>query len=423
MKHKFFTLLLLLVSFGLGGNLHARNLLQYRDVIDVQDYKGTTFLSLMKDKIKPALDKKAIQGFRVADSKQVEAALNLIDKKVSGSALRAAGGKEKLLALADKLHSKYDSINFYDLPNAIAKEGFSRGRYDLNTFFALVSEGGVGVEFDENNIAYNVNYGTGKMKDDERTGRSFGESVQRGALDASDKHYLTILENYVREDKNNVGEFYRTILSILLNNDATNMSNITANGQAVAADFLAVYIAEQDRHLMTNFRNHPWDEALLEVTLLAAFHSGQSKVKVMFGGKLTDTTYQQAPGCEQSLNRREKPASMTDYWQFSSSTDPKNCSRSGINITRREFRALGKKITKHQRKVNPDLVYKLEKLLGVRGESENIFADLSGFIIDLRAPERLSSSQLEIIDAFTKFLLAVQEDAEANSQKILQGLL
>lgn len=415
MKQLFISLLIATSLFTQAAS--ARNLLEYTEVIQVSDYKGQTFLSLMKEAIKPALDEKATGGFQVASGDEVAARWKLVESKVAKKAISAAGSLANLRELADQLHDEYESISFYDLPAAIASAGYPKGQYDLATFLSLVSHGGVAVQFDRYNISYNVNYGTGENQNDERTGRSFGESHDRYALDASDKHYLSILQDYVQESPDNLEQFYTTLLSTLLNSDTTGFNKITKAGQAVATDFLAVYIAEQDRHLMSNFTKHPWDEALLEVTLLAAFHAGQEKIHIMYGGELTDVTHAQTTGCSE-VDPREKEASLVDYWQFSSSTDPANCSRSGINITRKDFRALGAKITAHQREVNPALVKKIEKLLGVKN-SRNLFADLSGLIINLETPDQLNEETLELVQEFTQFLMEARDSAEDLTQQMV----
>ncbi len=44
-------------------------LLNYSTVVDINDYKGQTFFSLMTDVIKPALDQYAQDGFVVVDGR------------------------------------------------------------------------------------------------------------------------------------------------------------------------------------------------------------------------------------------------------------------------------------------------------------------------------------------------------------------
>lgn len=409
--------LLLILSLALTAN--AKQLLKYPSLVNISEHKGTTFFALMETIIKPSLDEYATSGFLVADGKTVIAALKKVDPKVAKRALSAAGNAEKLKQLADDLSQTNEAISFYDLPQAIADAGISQGRYDLSTFLALISGGGVAVRINNDNTAYNVNYGTGEFEKDEMTGRSFGEAPNRMALDASDKHYLEILENYVRSADTNIADFYRSILEILLNNDTKSYANITPEGQVVATDFLAVYIAEQNRHLMADLKTHHWDAALLEVTLLSALHAGQKNVMVMFNGELTATTLKQAPGCTET-ERIEKKASMIDYWQFSSSTDPDSCNRSGINVTRRDFRALGASITAYQRENHPELVENVERHLTDTKTDGNLFAQLSEFLINYKTPKKMSKANLQLAEDFTAFLMQVKKDANKTSEFITQ---
>lgn len=401
--------------------------LSYETVVDINDYKGTTYLSLMQKQIKPALDAYATEGFQVADGKTAVAALESVDGKVSWKVLKGLKGaneaekKKNLKSIADTL-SKEGAITFYDLPAAIAKTGLAVDRYGLTTYLALVSGGGVAVKINEENYAYNVNYGTGKTAKDEMTGRSFGES-QPGHLagDASDAAYLKALEAYSRSAGDKSGDFYRSILQILTNNDTSGYEKISADGQGVAADFLSVYTAEQDRHLMANLKTHAWDEALLEVTLLSAFHGGQKTVKVMFRDQLVPTTLKQAPGGTADEDRPKQKASMVDYWQFSSNPDPQSKNRSGINVTRKQFRALGAKITAYEKKNNPELVKKVQAHLAGVKPSGNLFADLSTFLINYKTPSKLSDAKFAA--DYTEFLMQVRDDADKITGSVVEGLL
>lgn len=414
------------VTFFLGltlslGNYAQANQLRYKSVIDIADHKGQTFFALMQNEIKPALDGYANEGFKVRSGSQVLRALGTVDEKVARKALRAAGSEENLAEIADQL-SQEAGLTFYELPEKLAELGVGAGRYDLTTFLALVSGGGVAVKINTDNYAYNVNYGTGEMQHDEKTGRSFGEAPDRLALDASDKHYLQILEDYVRSEGENISDFYLALMKILLNNDTSHYNKISEAGQVVGTDFLAVYIAEQNRHLMVDLQTHHWDEALLEVTLLSAFHAGQRKLMVMYNGKLTDTTHKQTPGCQVAQREpTEKAASLIDYWQFSTSTDPANCNRSGINITRRDFRSLGQAISDYQREHNPELVEKVERHFSSKKQNGNLFAQLSAFLINFETPTELSRQQLQLATDFTEFLMQVRRDANKISQSIREN--
>jgi hypothetical protein len=409
--------LILTALLTLSTTSFAAAKLKYSTIVDLSKYQGQTYFSLMQDVIKPSLDQYATDGFTVADGNTVVAALKKVDSSVAAKAVRAAGSEDKLREVADTL-SAGDAVTFYDLPDALGKLGIGAGRYDLSTYLALVSGGGVQLKLDKNNFAYNVNYGVGDTEKDEMTGRSFGEAPGSLALDASDKHYLEILEAYVRSDKDNVEHFYRSILQILLNSDASDLANVTEQGQAVATDFLAVYTAEQDRHLMSDLKTHPWDESLLEVTLLSALHSGQKKVMVKYNGAFTDTTLKQASGCTDPSTRAEQAASMVDYWQFSTSTDPANCKRSGLNITRKDFRNLGAAITAYETENHPELVENIQKHFSSTRNKNNVFAQLSDFLINAETEKQLDENTLQLAEDFTAFLMQVRKDANKTSTYI-----
>jgi len=402
--------------FALSSVSFAANKLKYLTVVDLSEYTGQTYFSLMNEVIKPSLDQYATEGFEIANGKTLLAALKKVDSKVANKAIKSAGSIEKLQQIGDALAGK--TITFYELPAALAAEGVGSGRYDLATFISLASGGGVAININSKNTAYNVNYGTGENENDERTGRSFGEAPGRLALDASDKHYLEILEGYVRSEGENTEHFFRSILQILLNSDASDLKNVSESGQAVASDFIAVYTAEQNRHLMSNLQRHPWDASLLEVTLLSALHSGQKTVMVMFNGQFTDKTLKQASGCTDANDRQEKPASMIDYWQFSTNTDPAHCTRSGLNVTRKEFRNLGAAITAYQKEKHPELVENIQRHFSSSKNKNNVFAQLSDFLISYDTTTHLDEDTLELAEDFTAFLMQVRKDANKTSSFI-----
>lgn len=405
----------LIATCALAQSQDSKNKLNFKTVVNISDNKGSTFFSLMESEIKPSLDNYANKGFKVCTGNQVEDFLSQVDKKVSRKAVTAAEGVNQLKNVAEKINAKYAKITFYQLPEAIAQAGASKGRFDLATFYSLVSGGGVAVKIDENNVTYNVNYGSGDIDKDEMTGRSFGESFSRLALDASDKHYLDTLEAYIRSSGSNTKYFYKSLIEILLNNDTSSFSKINKDGQAVATDFVAVYIAEQDRHLMAKLRSHHWDKALLEVTLLSALHAGQSQIMVMYNGNLTAQTYKQDNGCS-IAPKVVKKASLADYWQFSKSDKPENCKRSGINITKDDFTKLGQKISDFERKNNPKIYYSVARHFKNLRSSGNVFSDFSAFLINYSTPKKLSPETLELAEEFTTFLMQVRSDAKLISK-------
>jgi hypothetical protein len=390
--------------------------LGYNTVVNIGSHKGQTFFVTMQKEIKPKLDRYATHGFQVVSGNTALERLKKVDKKVYNKAIRAAGSEANVKKIADEL-TKDSSVTFYDLPQAIMQVGIGGGAYDLSTIYALLSGGGVAVRIEDGSYAYNVNYGTGDVAKDEMTGRSFGEAPGRLALDASDAHYLTILEKYVRNAGEGSRHFYHALLKILMNSDPADFGQISNEGKAVASDFVAVYIAEQDRHLMADLQSHHWDVALLEVTLLSALHAGQSEVAVMYRDKLTSRTLKQQNGCA-TTQAPEQKASMVDYWQFSTNTDPSGCNRSGINPTKREFRKLGRLITQFERQKHPQLVKKIENNMGSIQKSGNVFADLSTYLISFQAPRNMSAKQMELAEDFAEFLMQVRADADEISASI-----
>lgn len=139
----------------------------------------------------------------------------------------------------------------------------------------------------------------------------------------------------------------------------------------------------------------------------------------MYNGELTATTLKQAPGCT-TTEKAEKKASMSDYWQFSSSSDPATCNRSGINVTRRDFRNLGAAITAYQRENHPELVENVERHFSTSKTKDNLFAQLSEFLINYDTPKKLNKSTLALAEDFTAFLMQVKKDANKTSEFMTQ---
>ncbi len=443
MKHLF----ILLLVFTKLASAQVENNLNCDNVLDFTKYKGTTFLNFMEQKGKPILDRYATKGYPVRSSRQVLEALENVDPKVKRKVISAVGkDKNLLVSLIDKLEGK--TVDLYNLPTLIAKAEpkLSRNRYNLSTFVGLASCGGLIMKFAPGNYAYNIHYGTGynpkihntpelkeKHRKDKQTGRSFGEAPGRFANDASDKAYLTDLEKYVVRHSDDIKDFYLNLFAALGNSDTTYFSSIDKEGQAVLTDFLAVYTAEQARNLMDNKVSLHWDAALLEVTLLAAFHAGQESLELFFRNPnnsreilFTDSVLNQAPcrGLEEGrVSGKSRAARLYDYWQFSSSPSEEHCRRSGINITKEEFRKLGEIISKYERKMNPQLVKNLESHFYVKNRGGNVFLQASKHFINPYTPKKLGKEAYDLAEDFTKFLLQVRSDAKEISKLIKNGEL
>ena len=89
--------------------------------------------------------------------------------------------------------------------------------------------------------------------------------------------------------------FYETIVRLLGSSNPDGIENLVAPTQRVATNFLAIYTAEEYRAMVPKGIKN-WDDALFQVTMLAAFHGGQSKFTLFYEGKFTNQTKKQAAG-------------------------------------------------------------------------------------------------------------------------------
>ncbi|MCO4793489.1 MAG: hypothetical protein KC493_07250 [Bacteriovoracaceae bacterium] len=398
------------------------------NVINFSDFKGMTYLSFMEEAVKPTMDEYAMEGYVLKGRAEAEEALKNVSGKVRWAATKAAGSKETLLDIADELEGQV--TNMYELPGLIASVYNNVNRYKLATFFGLVNCAGAIVQYAPGHYAYNIHYGTGDVDKDERTGRSFGEGHERDADDASDKNYLRDLEEFGLEHESSMNNFYSALVKSLSNSDSSDMKEVSDFGKTLLTDFLAVYTAEQARNLMDGRISLHWDAALLEVTLLGAFHAGQDQVKLFYKNpntgesSFTSTVLNQDTGCSVK-ERKERSARVYDYWQFSSSVDPSHCRRSGINITKKSFRKLGELISKYQEQNSPELV---NNVLGHIGRSSrgklNIFKQLSKFYISSKTAKALGEEESnELAKDFSAFLAQVKKDAKKITVMIENGEL
>lgn len=405
---------LLLVVFAVQGLLAVERI-PFDHEFDFSDYTGQTFLSFMRTKVKPALDKVATEGYEMCGAKEVSRAYRLSATKVQNKVERW-GGVEAVSELAETM--KGTNVNLNTLPKEILRASNDTDidagdRFDIATFLGLACGGGVAIKFYEDNYGLNVHYDTLEQ----RSGRSFGIGPTRAANDASDKDYLNDLEDYVTGDSENTSEFYKALLMSLLNSDSSNYENVSEEGQTVLTDFLAVFTAEQARNLMDGRITPHWDAALLEVTLLAAFHAGQDDIRLYYQNpKTKETTFTNRTLKQTRCDYPTAPkkAGLMDYWQFSRRvTDTKNCGRSGINITKSEFRLLGKGITTYLNENSPKLMKRVASSMGLNRASKNVFQDLSTFLISKNSPKKIPSREAETIaTAWVALLDAIQEQAE-----------
>jgi hypothetical protein len=107
---------------------------------------------------------------------------------------------------------------------------------------------------------------------------------------------------------------------------------------------------------------------------------------------------------------------LVDYWQFSRRIDdPKNCRRSGINITKNEFRSLGKQITSYLKDNFSREFAQLTSSMGLNSTEPNIYNALSKFLISNNTPSKLTPAKVRDI---TKSWVEVLEIVTKNADKI-----
>jgi hypothetical protein len=265
---------------------------------------------------------------------------------------------------------------------------------------------GVSVKLSENNFNIHINFPLAPTG-----GRSYGWTGGQVG-DWSDKMYLDNLAKVTKSgDKRDLARFYEVIVKTLGACDAGELETLKRQSQRVATNFIAIYTAEEYRSMVPVEPHRNWDDALLETTLLGAFHGGQSDFAKFYLGKFTDTSKVQASGVYAKTkpgptydSASSKHAEMNDYWQFSA--DPASI-QSGINVTRKDFELLGKAITRfesvHQ---NPNLL-KLQRIIG---RDDNVIKGISKFFT---ANKSKNVGQIdELATLVSNLMIDIYDDAD-----------
>ena len=303
---------------------------------------------------------------------------------------------------------------------------------DWSHFEGVKKGFGVELRLTENITTYHIKYKAHWEEKAERSGRSYAgvdhkpwnKKVEYVA-DASYKHYLNTLEKLFRNQEE-VEPFLNAILMILTNCDSSYLESLSAKSKQVAADFMAVYVAEQYRHLISGKGKklgprHNWDDAHLQVTLLAPFHAGQQQKSMFYKGRFTNKVYHQKyndlciyqqPWLEIPENHHVRSMNLTDYWQFN-----KECDRSGVNLTRRDFQKLGRFITPFLfNEMNYEDTQELQKIFK-RKYIRNYISSISKLFINNKAPRVFKEPQ-QMVNLITKGLLISNVFASPITEKI-----
>ncbi|MEK6580601.1 MAG: hypothetical protein AABZ55_15365 [Bdellovibrionota bacterium] len=388
---------------------------------------GETLFELMSKPggIKAKLDEDYAKSFQIVDAKTFRqnashfAAIPEMERKIKGG----ARGLDQLISklagkslTEDKMYGTvYNALKAGNLFATDNSRQQSRLAGALAPVIGLMSGKGVLVQIDSENYCYNYGYAKGsggsnveRDKEDRKSGRSYGASIARNAYDPSDNDYLKELSAYIstasdREATN----FYRTLFEILLKSDSSGLKDLSHPGQVVMADFLAIYMAELDRHLMTGLTKYEWENALTEITMLAAYSAHSD-------GKTLDIS----GGVDNSAGRTTIESDKIKSGDrllgfFGVGTDGSGLD--GQNKKRRHD--LTKQIVREESKLNAAAVSKIEKLVGARA-GVDIYDDVMNKINDFKTQGMIKKNAKQLIDALVDFVMNTRADAEKISRGV-----
>lgn len=326
--------------------------LDLRHSFHLADQIGKPYFVLVSEPrgIKAAFDSDYATPFRMADVAQVRLAGENFEAGVCTKLLRTFNeGADGLNLLVNQMAGNVYTPGAFvpEIRRLMHAQGLYRNRSQsglapliIAPVLAMASGAGTLVRLDRHNYFYNYGYLPGS--DDRevlgkhvKSGRSFGSSHEHLSLDPSDVYYLDELEAYLRLTPD-PSQFYITMMEILTRSDARGLSQLSPLGQTVMTDFLAIYTAELDRHLMSDLKSHPWENDLAEATFAALFI-------VRSGKSIQD---------KQWIHARPR-----DLFAIGNNG-------SGLGVTRKDRYRLQKLWVETVRKKYPDPIRELETLVG-----------------------------------------------------------
>ena len=340
---------------------------------------------------------------------------SLVGASPSNFLTTAAFAKDLSLPILPRFNNLYDlnsysgKSSYYDLMKSTIEPKIADIAKDAtqDNVGALKAGKGVAVKLGDHNYNIHVNFPLGAQG-----GRSYGwTSGQVG--DWSDLKYMQHLAQVVLgNNPPDLNAFYETIVRMLGACNPQGIENLIPATQRVATNFLAIYTAEEYRAMVPKGIKN-WDDALLQVTMLGAFHGGQSKFTMFYEGKFTAQTRKQAAGVytpfgpgPTAKDASDKPASMDDYWQFSRDPDS---NRSGVNETRSDFEKMGHAITKYEASIQSQALAQVQAVVGM---SENVIETTSKFFTTGQ------SKDMSKIDGLAKAVSALMLEARGNADEI-----
>lgn len=377
--------------------------------IDLSSFSGQSYLQAMEASSSGIFDKtQADDGASVtiATAEQIVADVNQFDAKVSQQVF---GMFENGQADFQSLMSKVQGQSFspqtirggiqHFISSANLKAGASPNiAVDASADMALLASGsGTLVTIDPANYFYNLGY----QKPNVKSGRSYAVASGRALLDPSDKDYLTEMAAYLKPVTTpDAGPFYTALLKVLTSSDPSGYRTLSAPAQVTATDFLAIYTAELNRHVMVNLvpSTHPWEIDLAEVTFLTSY--GAPSGMVMKNGSLV-------------------PGTAVAYYAVGTSG-------SGIGETRKDFVKLATRITTFESdpQHHPELVKAIVNLTPI--SDQKILSQVSGdvlrrYLVYLNRSEfqaNVQSHSSDLVNAMVAFLKQINADNSQITQYI-----
>jgi hypothetical protein len=388
---------------------------------DLASVKGQTYITFVKQKVKPALDSLASGFPNIGSAAFKSQFVNLSSKtyKKYKGAKWNPGVRDYTGGLSDvQVEQVYDalkkirptstsySLQYFDrddkgwaakndMAQALKAAGVNAAPFDLGTLYALTGGIGVKVKLDANNYNYHVLYKTGKQNPHEEvmSGRSFASAPNRKAADASDPEYLRDLEAYIKSTSD-LRPFMTTMIASLANSDTSSVRLLSDAGQAVFGDFFTVYTAEAVRHLMVNLADgvHPWEIDLAAVTFV-------SPVSVRMGKIVNDGQLKQD--------------SLGGWFAPSTHNQPDGPQRSGIGITRKDRRKLQEAIHAYEmttadgRKIIADI----QSIIGTNHNQKDVIQGVFEYLSSPYTPSSLGANGARLAALMGQFGQMITDDA------------
>jgi hypothetical protein len=396
--------LLLGTIYAVGTNSPAGAVLLPRDpdrTVDLSSLVGQTYLQAMQTAGAGIFDKTEADNGRpvtVANADQIVQDVNQFDSKLSQKLFGMfKNGQADFHTVMSKAQGKSFSpktmragLQPFISTSNLKPSASPNIAVDASADMALLASGsGTLVMIDPANYFYNVGY----QKPNVKSGRSYGVAQGRSLLDPSDKVYLTELSEYLKPATTpDASPFYAAILKVLTNCNTSDYATLPASGQVTATDFLAIYNAELDRHVMVNLvpSVHPWEIDLAEVTFLTSY--GAPSGMVMKGGSLV-------------------PGTAVAYYAVGTAG-------SGIGETRKDFVKLGTRITSFESDPHhhPELINAILNLTPI--QDQKILSQVKGdvirrFLVYLNRPEfqgSIQSHSSDFVNAMVAFLKQINAD-------------